>query len=103
MRSLLAAVTGAGSLAALLEKENQRAIGIAAVEPERVDLPHRLDPEPAGTALVGERAIDEPVAQNPAASLQSRDESSSPGGRPARRRRATLQPAAPILLHSGQQ
>ena len=51
--------------AALLGRSEQGPVREAVADAEGVDCAHRLDPEPAGTALIGERAVEKAVAQNP--------------------------------------
>ena len=45
--------------------QQQRAVGAQAAGGEVVDLAHRLDPQPAPDALVGQRGVDEAVEQHP--------------------------------------
>ena len=61
---------------------------------EAVQVAHRLDAEPAGPALIGERAVEEAVAQHPFARAPAPAGSSCRHGRRARRRTAAPRPAA---------
>src|SRR5690242_9498019 len=65
-------VARAGPSAAFSKGEDERPVGEAPVQPEGIYLADRLDPETARSALVGQRAVDEAVAQDPAATLESR-------------------------------
>src|SRR4051812_776040 len=64
-----AAVAGPGAVAAFLEHKHQRAIGVAPVQSESVDLADCLDAETAGAPLISERTVDEAVGQHPAPAL----------------------------------
>jgi hypothetical protein len=56
----------------LVEQQHPRSVGKAVAAGEGVDRAHRFDAEPARAALVGERAVDEPVGQHPAARVERR-------------------------------
>src|SRR5690348_4818774 len=58
------------AIAALFEHEDQAPVGVAAVEAEGVDLANGLDSQTAGAALVGERAVEEAIAQHPSPPLE---------------------------------
>ena len=79
-----------------VDAQQQRAVGHEAAGAERVELAHRVDPEPAAGALVGERGVHEAVEQHEPARRSSSgrsrslDELGARGGverapRPARR------------------
>ena len=72
--------------------EHQGPVGQAFADPEGVDRPHRLDAETARAALIGERAVEEAVAQHPAARARAPGGSSCRHGRRGRRRTARPRP-----------
>ena len=53
-----------------IERQQQRPIRRQPAGGEQVELAHRLDPEPATRALVGERGVDEAVEQHPLAARE---------------------------------
>src|SRR5207302_1921913 len=59
------AIAGAGTLAAVIKRQNQRAVGEITTDAESVDCPHRLDAKTARAALIGKRAVDEAVGEHP--------------------------------------
>src|SRR5437588_359984 len=65
-------VAGAGAVGPIFEDQDQSAVGKPGVECEGVDFAHRFDPETSSAPLIGERAVDEAVGNDPAASLQRR-------------------------------
>src|SRR5262249_7736580 len=58
-------VTRSRPVGAFIEDEHEGAVGKAAIDAEGIDLAHSFDPEAAGTALIGERTVDEAVGNYP--------------------------------------
>jgi DNA polymerase III delta prime subunit len=95
-------VAGAGSRPPFSQGENERSVREALVDPEGVDRADRFDSEAAGAALIGQRAVDEAVAQYPAAAFQSRANRFLHVVRPGGGEEQSFSPRPPSFLGSGQ-
>jgi hypothetical protein len=58
-------VAGTGTFRALVEDQYQGAIRQEVAARETIKIPHSLNSEPAGTALIGKRGIEETVTKHP--------------------------------------
>src|SRR5438067_1858568 len=65
-------IASAGAFSALVEREDERAVGKPAVEREGVDLAHRLNAESPCTPLIRERTVHEPVGDHPLPDFERR-------------------------------
>src|SRR5689334_20340676 len=65
-------VTGTGAGAPFRQCQYERPVGKPFADTEGVDRPHRFNPELPSPALISERAVDEPVGQDPFAFFDCR-------------------------------
>src|SRR5439155_13866989 len=65
-------IASAGAFSALVERENERAVGKPAVEREGVDLAHRLNAESPCAPLIRERTVHEPAGDGPLPDFERR-------------------------------
>src|SRR4249919_2912562 len=63
-------VPGTSALAASVEAQHQRPVREVLTDSKCVDRADGFDPKSSSAALVGKRAVDEAVCQNPAAGIQ---------------------------------
>ena len=68
-------VSLAGARPSFRQCEDQRPIGKEVAAGETVQFPNSLDPEAEGSALVGQRGIQEAIAQHPVTPFQRRTNS----------------------------
>ena len=61
---------GARRAFGLVQAEHQRAVGQEVLGAEAMEVAHRLHPEPARFTLIGQRTVEETVAQHPHATVE---------------------------------
>ena len=89
------AVAGAGTLAALIQRENRASGPGNRPDSESVDRAHRFDAEPARAPLIGKRAVDEAIGEHPLALFERRTDGFRRHDPRAPPRTARLRPRAP--------